>query len=94
MKYSLTLFFADKKLNNMMCNVDLKPDCKEFITDSRDVVIETTSALDEASIRKIIEASKNDPDFWIPAIGFAGILYVDDDIKILSDGKTEMFIRK
>ena len=43
-------------------------------------------------IKKIISESKKGEHFWIPAIEFAGDVIKDESVKVISDGKHELFL--
>ena len=89
-QYVATLFVADKELNKFMQKLGLKPDFKVFY---KRAVIQFSSAskVDKYYFFNIINKSKENPNFWIPAIEYKDKIFVDDKIKILSDGKIEIF---
>ena len=96
MKYNMTLLCADNFINDMMAKCDMKNDYKVFVTNQQEVSFTAEKPLLEEHIMKIINESteKNKLPFWIPAILFAGEIYVHESIMELSDGKKTMFVKK
>lgn len=91
MQYQMRLFIADNKQNNLMSRLDLRPEYKWFIS-AQEVSFKTEKNVDEEYLLKIINESKNNDDFWIPAIDFCGKIYSDPKVKELSDGQNVFFI--
>lgn len=89
-----TLFIADKKQNGLMKAFDLCPDYKVFVTGKEEVSFKTKTLVDEAYFLRIIEKSKSQKDYWIPAIQHDGTLYVSPEIMELSDGNKCAFVGK
>jgi hypothetical protein len=87
-----TLYLADKKRNNFMRGVDLCPQNKAYVTDKETIRFKTSTLVNRQYWLNIIEKSKAEDDFWIPAIEHDGILYVSPEIMELSDGKQVMFV--
>ena len=90
-KYHFTLLLAERKLNSFMTSFDMRPNFKWFYAPT-EVEVTTTTQINSEYFQKIIRESKNLPDYWIPGIIYAGELYVDPEVKILSDGVKEMFV--
>jgi len=88
--YQMTLYIADRTINNFMKAADLNPHYKQFVA-RRIASFSTTSQINEDYFMNIIDKSKDQEDFWIPAIEFCGTLYCDKNIKELSDGKRILF---
>jgi hypothetical protein len=91
-----TLFVADKKMNAMMEGFDMRPSHKVFIRPidtSMSVDLSIAGSVDEVFFNKIIQKSKSHNDYWIPVILYNGLYYKDPEIKVISDGVHEMFIR-
>lgn len=91
MKHTLTLYVADRRMNSMMQAMDLRPDFKWFVTPTK-VSFSSTKDITPEYFDQIIEKSRSGEEFWIPAISYMGNWFQDPGVKILSDGKTEMFI--
>ena len=89
----MTLCMAEKFTNAFMQSCDLKPDYKEFVI-MKEISFFTTTNITPEYFMNIIEKSKNEKTFWIPAIIFCGVTYAAEGIKIISDGKKEFFIGK
>ncbi|MDE3023795.1 MAG: hypothetical protein KGI54_18420 [Pseudomonadota bacterium] len=91
MKYQMIFFVADRKINRIMSGFDMRSDCKHFITVKR-ISFDTDSDVDDRYIMDMIEKSKENKEFYIPAIMYNGVIYADKNTKILSDGKKEFFL--
>lgn len=89
-----TLFIADKKQNAFMKAADLCPDYKVFVTGKEAVSFKTKTLVNEQYFMRIIEKSKSQKDFWIPAIEHDGTLYISPEIMELSDGSKVAFVGK
>jgi shikimate kinase len=95
MKHNATFFVAENKLNQMMKNLDMCDQGKVYYTPMR-VSFETSTQVNEDYIYKIINESKNYEGMkgdWIPAIEYAGVLYIHKEITQLSDGEKILFCR-
>ena len=90
----LTLLIADRKLNSMMTAFDLCPAYKVFVTPMEQDIERKGTDSDEAFILRLIEFSKAEADYWIPALLHNGKLYAAEGIKEISDGKTIMFVNR
>lgn len=88
----MTLFIADHKINKFMRGFDLRPDYKAYVTRKEFVRFKTTTPINEAYFMNIIEKSKSQKDWWIPAIQHEGVMYVSPEIMELSDGKKVAFV--
>ena len=87
----ITLFVADVWKNEMMRCVDLRPDYKWYVTEMPMKI----TGMDDTTIEKLkdrMKASRDNKDFYIPAIKLGNTLIKDDGVKELSDGCTSMFI--
>jgi len=91
MQYSMLLFVAHRKINDVMRCCDMRPDYKWFIETHR-ATFTKHGEINEAFFMRIIEESKSEPDYWIPAIKFCDSFFVAQNVKILSDGNKEMFV--
>lgn len=91
MKHTMTLMIADRKTNAYMKWLGFRPDCKWY-TNPTAVDFETTSDINEAYFKSIIEHSRTDKKFWIPGIIYQNNMIVANDVKIISDGLREMFV--
>jgi hypothetical protein len=89
----LTLYIADRKVNNFMKLADLCPYYKVFVTRSttEDITRQGEDS-DEDFVNRIIESSRLIKDFWIPAVLCKDKLYCAKEIKVISDGSSEMFL--
>lgn len=92
MNYQMTLYIADRKVNKFMETFDLKPKHKVYVS-FRKANFETSTLIDEKYFLNIIEKSREQEDFWIPAIEFCGNLFHAEEIKEVSDGKRIMFLK-
>jgi len=92
MKYQMTLFIADKKINEFMSCVDMRHDRKQFYNSKLVTDFETSKVVDDKYILNIIEKSKNEEGYWIPAIEYQGTLYHDPELIELSDGRVSLFL--
>lgn len=93
MKHQMTMFIADREVNNFMSAFDMRLDCKWFIK-KVEVNFQTPTPIDEPYFLSLIEKSKDEKKFWVPAIQYMGNFFHDPSVKILSDGKHEMFISR
>ena len=83
----ITLCIANRKENKMMVALDMCPSYKVFVS-AIDAEIERQGTdSDEEFAKRLISLSRKEKDFWIPAIGFNGVLYTADEIREISDGK-------
>lgn len=96
MQHTMTLFIADDITNKFMKSADLKPEYKWYVT-PQVIDFRTSSLVDDQYFENIIKASKEvfqEQGFWIPAIRYQNNFYRDSEVKILSDGKKEVFIHE
>ena len=93
MKHKATLFVADLTHNKFMSAFDMRPDYKWFVVPT-EVSFVTQTPVNEDYFMNIINKSKEDPTFWIPAVKYMDNIYFSPDVKILSDGIREMFIQE
>lgn len=92
MKHSMIIFTADKEMNRVMRSFDMCPEYKWFI-ETKAVEFDTSTVVDDDYFVRLINKSKEaEESFWIPAIKYQDNFYHHPDVKILSDGKKEMFI--
>lgn len=89
-----TLMIADKNINRLMARFDLCPEYKVFVTAKQMVSFKTDKMVNAAYIHNIIEKSREEKDYWIPAIECCGEMFVAKEIIELSDGNHVMFVRK
>jgi hypothetical protein len=87
----MDIFVADKQLNKIMDMVDLRLPHKWYYSLIK-VTFTTSTEITNNYFYKIIEESKKENDIWIPAVLFCGNLYVDDEVKELSDGQKSFFV--
>lgn len=75
-----------------MSDVDMRSEGKWFVELGSAT---TTTFVNEEKAKKIIEKSKANKDFWIPAI-FSNdrILYVDPSVKCLSTGEKQIWLKR
>ncbi len=87
----MTLFIADRKINEFMKTFDLRPDHKWFI---KPVTVQFKAAkkLNDEVFLNIIEQSKIEKEKWVPAIQFQDKIYCDPSVKELSDGSKSFFV--
>ena len=88
----MTLYIADKKLNNFMECIDMKHKYKYFVS-IKSVVFKTNTIVNEDYFMNIINKSMDKLDFCIPAIEFCGVIYCHDSVCELSDGINTFFIK-
>ena len=93
MTYSMTLFIADKTLNNCMEDFDLKHKNKVYVSNKLNLNFKTTNKISEDYFINIINKSEKNEKFWITAIKFCNKLFVHKDIKEISDGEKIIFIK-
>lgn len=93
MEQAMTLFIADKKVNDLMNSLDMRHNKKQFFSRALEVSFTTTSKVDKDYFLNIIEKSKNEKGYWIPAIEHKGALYVDPYLAELSDGEKSLMLR-
>lgn len=94
MKHTLIMWLAPLRKNAFMRAADLRPEGKWYC-ELLETHIETASAVDEPYLLNIINQSRVEQEqqgWWVPAIGFQGDLIVHPDVRILSDGRHEIFI--
>lgn len=87
----MTLYTPHPVSAFMKC-ADARPDCKEYVIGRRVTVI-TGSEVDAAWFGRLFEASREAGEHRIVAAEHDGKLHAADGIKILSDGKSEMFVK-
>jgi hypothetical protein len=95
MQHTMTMYVADKQQNAFMSAVDMRHESKWFIKKT-EVSFNTSTEVNDGYFINLIEKSKkvfSDKCFWIPAISYMGNFYFHPSVKILSDGKQEMFIK-
>ena len=81
---TVNLFIADKTKNKLMKLFDLKEDYKEYVeVTTATLTLKENTEIDENFFMNIIEKSKADNDYWIPAIKYNGVMYRDEKINIL-----------
>src|ERR1700733_3056030 len=90
----MVLFVADRKVNQLMRELDLFPDYKVFVSAKERATDRTTSRVNDAYIHSLIEKSRSNKEYWIPAIQFGGRLFVADGIREISDGNKTGFVRE
>ncbi len=95
MTHTATLYIADKVKNEFMRLFDMRPDYKWYI-DRREASFETASLKIHLSpsdyFHNIISKSKENKEFWIPAILYLNRIYANEGVKELSDGKKILFV--
>jgi hypothetical protein len=91
MKHTMTLYIAERKINDFMKAFDMRPDSKWFVHPEV-VSFETTTAITPAYFEKLIKESKSNELFWIPGITYMENHFIDPSVKILSDGQKEFFV--
>lgn len=90
----MTLYIADKQQNRLMKAFDLCPDHKVYVTGKQRVSFKTKLLVDETYIQQMIEKSRSNADFWIPAIEHDGVLHTAPELMELSDGNKVAFVGK
>ncbi len=93
MKYTMTLFIAEKEMNELMKAVGLKDESRWFVKPVS-VGFQTKEKINEDYFNKMIEESKKIKDAWVPAIGFCDTVYSCPSVVSISDGAVEMFIKR
>jgi len=88
---TLTLWLADKRLNEIMAAFDMCPSYKVFVLNKSS--FDTDKEVTKEFLLGIIEKSRSQETFWIPAIEWDGELISAPELKIISDGKHEAFLR-
>ena len=91
-KHTMTLLIAQNRINRCMENADLRPSHKWYVVPVK-IKFKTKTAVDRDYCMRIINTSKNNDDYWIPVIAYMENLFVDPEVKILSDGLREYFVR-
>jgi len=95
-QYMMTTFAAHYPLNTFMAALDMRPSFKWYV-ETHEVVFSTSTKVDAAYFLNIIEKSKinyKDQGFWIPAIKYQNQIFMDPEVKILSDGVKEVFVTR
>jgi hypothetical protein len=90
----VTLFIADRKLNSMMTAFDMCPAYKVFTTPVDKEIEHKGTDSNESFILRMIEFSKSQKGYWVPAIMHNGKLYASEGIKEISDGETTMIVNR
>ena len=107
MTHQMTLYMADLRMNELMRAFDLRPKGKWY-AHPVEVDFETSTPLTDEYFQNIIDKSNEvlwEPPgvpgnimkiegMWIPAIRYQNNHYFHHSVKILSDGKHEMFVAK
>ena len=88
----LTLYIADRRKNQMMAAVDLCPTYKVFVYSFQHEIERKGNDSDKAFISRIINQSKTQKDYWVPAVEYNGLLYADEGIREISDGNRIIFV--
>lgn len=91
MQYSMILFVAHREINEFMRCADLRPEYKWYV-EFHKATFTHSGEINEGFFQSIIEQSRSQEDYWIPAIQFCDSFFVAQNVKILSDGKKEMFV--
>ena len=91
MQHQMTLYIADRKINEFMKHFDLRPDYKWFIV-PQTVTFTTENPVNDEYFVKLIQESKKEKEKWIPAIRYMSNLYADESVKELSDGNRVFFV--
>lgn len=91
MKHTVILYIVDRKVNDFMKILDLCHSNKVFVN-LQEMNFTTTTLVDEDYFMNIIGESKKNENFWIAAISYMDNIFIDKDVKIISDGKQELFI--
>jgi len=96
LKHTMTMFIADRKMNELMRCFDMRIDCKQFIEPQEATfTLKEGVVLDEAFFINIIRKSKELMDgYWIPAIRYQDNFFYHPEVKVLSDGRREFFIQQ
>lgn len=92
MTETLTLFLADKRLNETMSALDMRPHYKVFVSNKS--TFKTKKEITTEFLLDMIEKSRTQETFWIPAIEWNGQLVIAPEIKSISDGQKEAFVRR
>lgn len=87
----MTLYIADRQINEFMKTFDLRPDYKWFIK-TVTVRFKPTKKLNDKFFLNLIEKSKAEKEKWVPAIQFQDKIYCDPSVKELSDGNKCFFV--
>lgn len=90
----LTLYIAEKRINNLMSAFDMCPSYKVFVHPVQQEIDRQGTDSDESFFHRIIESSRSQKDYWIPAVMHDGRIYVADGIKEISDGNRIMFVNR
>ena len=94
MKHNAIFFVADRRINRIMDSLDMCDKGKVYYQ-PMSVSFETTTPVNEEYIYNIINKSKDSETLkeeWIPAIEYAGVLYVHKEVTQLSDGQKIIFV--
>lgn len=91
MEHTMTLYVADRKINEFMRHFDLKPDHKWYIKPV-EVSFATEAPVNDDYFAMLIRESKKQEEKWIPAIRYMNNLYADESVKELSDGDKVFFV--
>ena len=89
----VTVFVADKLMNNMMKAFDLCPDYKVFASPQEMDMERKGTDSDTDFAQRIINMSKKEDRYWIPVVVLNGYMYVDEGIREVSNGHKVMFVR-
>jgi hypothetical protein len=89
----ITLYVANRRKNKLMAAFDLCPPYKVF-AEPMDHDFERVGTDTDAFACRLIRGSQLDEssEFWIPAVVLNGKIYSSPEIKVISDGKREMFL--
>jgi hypothetical protein len=90
----ITLYIADRKMNQMMAAFDMCPAYKVFVSMIVSEVERVGTDSDEEFFKRLISLSRKEKDYWIPAISHNGVLYTADEIREISDGNHSVIIPK
>lgn len=88
------LFIADREINNFMKACDMCHEHKVFVTSGQTVSFVTSKPVNKEYFMAMIEKSKSQKSFWIPAIAHDGEMYISPEIMEISNGEKIMFLRR
>lgn len=94
MTHEMTMFIAHRPVNDTMKAFDMRPTCKWYVEPQK-ATFSTKTQITPGYFENIIAKSHEKYEeigFWIPAIQYMGNFFRADGVKILSDGKREMFL--
>jgi hypothetical protein len=88
----VTLYVADRRINQMMKAADLCDSGKVFVAPLAVEINRQGKDSTKAFLERIVKTPSSDESYWIPAVSAEGEMVITDGINQLSDGDKILFV--